>query len=266
MALVSTTEIQNFLGIPAGDVNITLIQSSVEDWIQTVFCRKTFEVTSYKERYNGTGTPYLYVDNYPIVSLSRLAVLTDNAINITNTVASAYATVSIDSTTLTLCKDGVNTLITLASYPTLAQLVAAINAVTGWSAALEMTTYSSYPTSVLQPRMGLSCGNNRTVYLEMPDDGEYDFEIRAKEGEIYLAAGFPEGENNVYVEYTAGYATIPDDIKLATLILIKNIYQRRIEESFGNTSYSVSGISLSFETDIPQQAKQILEGYRRFIV
>ena len=57
-----------------------------------------------------------------------------------------------------------------------------------------------------------------------------------------------------------------EDLALAILVLIKNIYQRRVEESFGLNSYSVAGMSVAFSQDLPSQAADILEGYRRRLV
>jgi hypothetical protein len=154
----------------------------------------------------------------------------------------------------------------LATYTTLTTLVAAINAVAGWEASLMMASYGSYPSTILTEKFGLYCGNSTWNYLEMPDVGEEDFEVYSTEGKIYLYSGFPEGSRNIFVDYVAGYSVIPEDLKLATLILIKYIYQHRSEEVFGATSYSVSGISVSFEQDLPKEVKQILSKYKRTLI
>jgi len=145
-------------------------------------------------------------------------------------------------------------------------LVAAINAESGWVAAVVMSSYGTYPSSLLVEKMGLQCINSRQVGLDMPYDGEWEFAVDAAKGIIHSSFGFGDGFRNVYVDYSAGYATIPDDLQLAVLIWIKNIYQRRSEESFGVTSYSASGISMSFENDIPIQVRQILDNYKRLLL
>ena len=268
--LVEMKDILNFLGLNAettADRNIDLIRLGVEEWIQTVHCRRTLVSANYKERYDGTGDQFLLLDNYPITVVNRLSIDTDDAIKIRNTDASSQASVSVSATAITLSKDGTSNSLSLATYTTLTTLVEAINAVAGWEASLMMASYGSYPSTILVEKFGLYCGNSTWNYLEMPDVGEEDFEVYSTEGKIYLYSGFPEGRRNIYTDYVAGYTTIPDDLKLATLILIKNIYQRRSEESFGNTSYSVSGISLSFEQDgIPIQVKQILHKYKRTLI
>jgi AAA15 family ATPase/GTPase len=95
---------------------------------------------------------------------------------------------------------------------------------------------------------------------------EWDFEVDATKGVIFSPYSFPEGYRNVYVDYDAGWTAIPEDLQLAALILIKNIYQRRSEESFGTTNYSISGMSMAFEREIPMQAKSILNQYRRILL
>lgn len=267
--LVNMKDVLKFLGLDSlttADKNIELIQNGVEAWIQTVYCRRTFTSTSYKERYDGTGTDTLLLDYYPIVSLNRLSIGTLDAISIRNTNTGAHASVSVSSTTVTLYKDGTTNALLFTSYTTFATLIAAINAISGWEAALMQSSYSSYPSTLLLEQFGLQCINNNYVYLQMPEEGEDEFEVYPNEGKIVSSFGFTEGRRNVYVDYTAGYATIPSDVQLATLILIKNIYQRRSEESFGLNSYSISGISAAFEQDMPLQARQILGKYRRTLI
>jgi len=82
------------------------------------------------------------------------------------------------------------------------------------------SAYASYPSTVLVEKFGLQCINNNYAYLEMPDEGEDDFEVYPDEGKIYLSGGFPVGHRNVFVDYTAGFATIPKDLKLGVMLII----------------------------------------------
>lgn len=269
MSLVAMKDIVVFLGLDTetiADKNLGILHTSIEAWVDR-YCGRAFSSTSYKERYDGTGTQELILDYHPIISLNRLCIGTNDGINIKNTNSSFHASVSINGTTLTLYKDGATSTLALATYTTLATLIAAINLLSGWQAELVSSSYSSYPSNVLQEQFGLQCINNRWVSLQIPDEGEDDFEVYPNEGRIFLWAGFPEGHRNVYVEYTAGYATIPEDLKLAILILIKYFYQRRVEESFGVTSYSLAGVSATFEAEgIPKQASDILHSYSRLLL
>lgn len=249
----------------AGDPTaiVTTIKDAAEAWIQNQYCKQTFESTNHKDLYDGTGDDTLLVDHYPIISVNLLAIGTDDAISVKNTNTGAHATVSVSSTAVSLYKDGTTSTLSLSTYSTFTTLVDAINALSGWSAALMSSSYASYPSTLLIPKFGLECINNNYVYLQMPDDGEDDFEVYENEGMIKLYSGFPTGRKNVYIDYTAGYATIPNDLKLAVEIIVKYLYQRRMEESFGLSSYSSGGISSSFVDKIPEQAKMILDKYRR---
>lgn len=266
--IVSAADVLTFLGLGATTDVITAIHDGVEAWVQNVYCRRTFVSTAYKEKYDGVGQEDLALKNYPIISLQRLSIGTDDAISIKNTNSSTHASVSVTSTGVSLYKDGVTTSVTFAANTTLTALVAAINALTGWSASLMASTYGPYLSTVLLEKFGLQCINSQEVYLPMPAEGEYDFEVEADKGIIHHPYSFGAGRRSVYVEYTAGYADadMPDDLQLAIKILIKNIYQKRSEEAFGANSYSVSGISVSFENDMPKEAKQVLSAYRRNIL
>jgi hypothetical protein len=272
LELVSMKEVVNFLGLDSEeteDKNLNLLALAVEDWVQNIYCHKKIVSADYTERYDGTGDQYLLLDNYPIISLDLLSIGTDDVISIKNTTTYGYATVSVSSTVVTLNLNGTSSTLALATYTTMTTLVNAINALSssGWTASLMSSSYASYPSSLLLEKMGLNCINSAYIYLPMPDDGEDNFEVYPNEGKIQFYAGFPQGHRNVYVKYTAGYATIPDDVKVAVLILIKNLYQRRSEESFGMQSYSVTGISVSFEQDpMPMQAKYLLAQYRRTLL
>ncbi len=270
MSLTNMSEVIYFLGLEesaAEDFTLKNMRDSVEAWVQNVYCRRTLESTAYKEKYDGTGNNYLTLDNYPIISFNRLSIGTDDAISIKNTNTGAHAAVTVNSTSVVLVKDGTTNTLSLTTYSTMTTLVAAINLLSGWTAALLDSDYATYPSSILLEKYGLQCINNNYVYLEMPDEGEDDFEVNPTTGIIYSPFGFPVGVRNIYVDYTAGLSTIPEDLKLAIKIIVKYLYQRRSEESFGAASFSTGGISVSFAEEIPVQALQILNGkYRRYLL
>jgi len=71
------------------------------------------------------------------------------------------------------------------------------------------------------------------------------------------------------VSYTAGYQTIPEDIKQATLLLVTDMIASNIN-SIGASSVSQGGVSYTFaqnsggDSDKVQDAKQILNNYKRW--
>lgn len=265
-SLVAIADVLTFLGLTVTDAKLTIIHAAVEDWIQTVYCRRNLVSTSYKEKYDGTGCNSLVLDNYPIIALNRLSMGFDEAMRVKNSSTFGHASVSVSSTGVTLYKDGTSSTILFTASATMSAMATAISAVSGWSATVSNTSYNSYPSNLLSEKMGLQCVNNSEASLMMPADGEWDFEVDSDKGILYSVFGFGEGTRNIYVDYQAGYATVPEDLQLATLILIKSIYQKRSEEAFGASSYSISGISMSFDKDIPMEAKQILNHYRRTLI
>lgn len=264
--LVTIANVLTFLGLTVTDDKVTIIHASVEAWIQTVYCRRNIVSTSYKEKYDGTGCNSLVLDNYPIISLNRLSMGSEEVMRVKNSSTFGHASVSVSSTGVTLYKDGASSTILFAASTTMAAMATAISAVSGWTATVSENSYSLYPSNLLSEKMGLQCFNNSEVSLLMPADGEWDFEVDSTKGILYSVFGFGEGTRNIYVSYDAGYNPIPDDLQLATMILIKNIYQKRNEESWGMTNVSISGISETFDKDIPMEARQILNHYRRTLI
>lgn len=271
-ALIFTSDLA--VGDPTADVS--LIHLAVEKWVQN-WCGRTFEVTSYKERYNGDGENFLILRQYPVVALTRLALWPLNVIRVMNTERSTNATVSVTDTGVLLYKDGVTTTLLFSAYTTFYAIVTAINAVgSGWVAVVEAPEYNNFISTELIPRYGLYCLESNWAYMQMPyQRGEDDFDVDTERGIIYLyrygqldytfgdnrsRVGFPRGTRNIFVDYQAGYSTMPEDLKMAVKIIIQMIYQRREESGFGTTSLSISGgFGTSFENEIPWEARNILE-------
>lgn len=278
-ALVSDQEIFDYIGeddsaqpVPI----ITSLRDAVEAWVQ-IYCDRNFNITSYRERYDGLSDNMLILRQYPVTGITRLSLWPADVIRVKNTMLYTNATVSTSSTAVILTRDGTSTSLTYATYPTFTQLVDAINALSasGWAATLVSPTFANFKSTELIERMGLYCLESTWVYLQMPyQRGELDFDVDSERGIIYLfryvfidnvddsrsgVTGFPRGTRNIFVDYSAGYSTIPEDLKLAIKIIVKYIYQRRDEEAFGAKSQSAGGVSFTNEGEIPWEAKQILD-------
>lgn len=281
MSIVQDFEVANFLNLTDED-DITLVlavRDSVESWIQG-YCRRTFESTSYTlEKYNGTGSKYLYLRHYPVTALYRLVSGTIDVIRIKNTSDYTTASVSVTSTGIVLEKDGTtDSTILFASYTTMATVAAAISAINGWSATVTSTTYNSYKSNSLLESFGQNCIDDNEVYLSMPNTALDGFEVNPTNGTIYYPGGFPRGFNNIFVTYTAGYSTttMPDDLKHAILMTLDENYNKWKNDTFGLSEYTIGDLSFTFaktSTDsdssgrntiaIPREAQNILGRYRR---
>jgi hypothetical protein len=281
MALVPDEEMFNFIGEDdAGDSNpqILIVRDAVESWVKK-YCNRDFVVTSYKERYDGDGTNQLVLRQYPVTQITRLSLWPTDVIRICNTGTTTNATVSCFATKVTLTKDGVDTDLLFSAYTTFGSLVTAVNALSanGWSAAVVSPSFNNFLTTELIERMGLYCLESNWVYLQMPyQRGEIDFDIDSDRGIVHLFrasmardydgtsrrdfTGFPYGTRNIFIDYKAGYTTVPDDLKMAIKIIVKYMLQKKEEESWGAQSQSVGEVSFSSEgKELPWEAKMILD-------
>ena len=69
---------------------------------------------------------------------------------------------------------------------------------------------------------------------------------------------FPRGQQNIKVVYVAGFSTTPDDLKVATQMVIDHLFNNR--GMHGVTSESVGGINQTYDWSMfPQDAQMILD-------
>ena len=84
-------------------------------------------------------------------------------------------------------------------------------------------------------------------------------------GVLYYQGGIAGGDGNVYVTYTAGYATIPDEVKSICCQAVKYLYDIREEdhsmqsERSGDYSYT----SAKLDESLPEEAIRQLKRLRR---
>ena len=278
--IVDLKDIRIWLDIAVTDNSqddvLNAVHAPVEKWVKE-YCDRDLEQTTYtKKLYDGDGENYLFLKQYPIISIERLAIGRINGIKVHNSSSDATrAVVTINTSGLVLtitggANAGSDTL-AFKDYATLTLLAAAIVALgKNWTASVVNSSYTGHASSELLPVYGAFCGNiancQSYAYLEMPDEPLTDFKVYPDKGMVYCSGGFSEGHDNVIVDYTAGYATLPTDLQLAVKILVKNIYQKREEETFGLEQGSLSYVKRVFERDIPQEAKEILSRYRKIEV
>jgi len=287
--------------IEAGAQNSVLlsIRDAAEEYVQNVYCRRNFELTSYKERYDGKGTRTLTLKNAPVVSLTKLSIGTVDVVKVCNTSSYTSSTVSVSSTGLNLMKDDVvDSSIVFLTYDTIGKVVNAINALgNSWSASSLCSIYDNYKSTELIDMMGANCIDSNWVYLQVPDKPEDTFDVYAERGQIVLPGRsdsllrdaramavnyednphwdsycnlvFPTGNRNIFVNYTAGYtsANMPADLKLAIKIITKTLYGATMQDTFGVRNYSVDRISMTLDdSEIPMEAKTILNRYRKTLI
>lgn len=81
--------------------------------------------------------------------------------------------------------------------------------------------------------------------------------------ELYDTA-FSKGRRNIYIEYTAGYAAVPEDIQTVVLDLIYKKFKDITKQRIGLSVKNVMSENVSYiYTDINPTNKKVLRAYRK---
>lgn len=203
----------------------------------------------YREYHDGSGDPYIWVDQIPVVNIDFASTNRDEAMTVKYTGGDAsYATAEVTKTHLRLRKKVSGTtssdVFALSDY-TIGTLDTAVTAVSGWT-GLVVSGYTNYSAADLIPIPALYA-NNAAVELEVPEPNEDEYELEdATTGRLYNPRLWDAGHKNIVVEYTAGYTTTPGPIKSACLDIVKMLYDLTKRdatlkaEKLGDYSYTVA--------------------------
>lgn len=256
--LTTIAKLKSFAGIVGGSDHDTPLHALITAVSRTInaLCWRTLKSTTHtQKKYNGTGEQYLFLRDYPVTALTRLAIGKRSAVRITNTSTGTTTSVGVTSTGLVLTKDGSSdTSVTFAGYATLTLLAAAVNALgSGWSAVVNNADFASFQSSEVLEAFGQSCIDTQYAYLSIPDKAEGEFELDADSGELFLSSGFPRGTGNIIVDSIAGYLAGTHDDELAHLEHLCNrvcgyFWSKRGRE--GLSSMSRGGYGESIPTDV----------------
>ena len=252
----------------AGDPTsiVEQIREATEEFVINTHCRRHFEADDYVEYRNGNGMESMLLNEIPVIQIYNLTIGYDDAIKIENSnTDTAFSTFIVASDELKLIirggdNAGEDTL-DFDDYTTLENLVDAINALeNGWVAELVETDYSTFPVTELIINPGERVvDENTTAYLKMPDYEEVDYSLDPDAGMLERQQ-WPTGYRNIRIDYRAGYETLPSDLTLGILILIKVWYDKHFEESFGLDSYNSGGASKTFQK-MPEDAVKFLSRF-----
>ena len=213
-----------------GDYLIEQLINRASD-LMNRYCHKTLKETTYLERYNGEGAK-LFLNNYPVTAVSQVCQSTVDVIRVRctdDTAFNAYVDVDQDNDEVKLIRDATTDAtidISHASYDTLSELATAINAVANWEASIMNTDYDDYPCAQLFNKYNVYCKDCYN-YLKIPDEPIDEFTADYDSGIIYLPSEFSNGFQNVFVAYTAGYASgsIPAALEQICIELVKYKYE-----------------------------------------
>jgi hypothetical protein len=101
-----------------------------------------------------------------------------------------------------------------------------------------------------------------------------EYLVYLAEGYIYMRSGWEKGHSNYKITYSAGYAAVPYDVKMACAMLANMYYDKKgsanmKSETIGNYSYTTEngvGNNTIGEIGIPPMIAGILNKYRCPIV
>ncbi len=260
------------------------------------YCRRYFVLTDYDELYNGNGDRRLILRNYPLTKVSSVRYRPVTVLKIQNNLANTpQARVSVTATGLTLVRvtSGVTTTdtsITFAGSATILAVQNAVNALgSGWSA--QGAGYDAWPSADLYCPQGVvgSDGPQPNAQGALTAAGQYaelkmhtyelaGYQLDARRGWLLRALPYtdpellqpedlvwPVGINNFRVQYTAGYATVPDDVQEACAELVAtwfvqrgrdlNLQSERVQGAF---QYTVNPNA----DQLPPRVRQLLRPYR----
>ena len=214
-------------------------------------CGRDFTQTSYTEYYSGgiyIREP-LRLRQFPVIEITRVASNPRSALRVQNTdsVSNQRATVETTPTSLRLFRVAAATPVTndlpFTTYPTITSIASAVNALgAGWSATI-VDNFANWPSADLKPLQGAATalfgGRDLELYTEdlqpfltwppgdpFGDEAGYQaltgWRLDDETGELF--ARLPRGQLNVRIDYTAGFATIPQPVQEACVQLVQDLY------------------------------------------
>jgi hypothetical protein len=197
-------------------------------------CKREFDSQQFDELYHGTDHTRLPLRQFPILSVARVAYDPVAVLRISNTSATNQrATAAVTATGLTLVRvaSGVTTTdtsVTFAGNVTLSAVAAVVNALgNGWSATVTDSAHNNRASADLRAIQGALNVRGVTAELTLHTQEMSAYEVDAARGWLTRtpAAVLPDdwrrtlwwrgGLNYWRVIYTAGYATVPEDVQEA---------------------------------------------------
>lgn len=285
-SLITLARAKNNLGdvttTPTEDAVLNTLIAAVSDAIE-VYCRRRFCATQYDELYDGVRRPVLALRHYPIVSVERVAYDPATVLTARNDASAVQrATVAVTSTgvTLTRVTSGVTATDTLAfaDYPTLDVLVAAISGLgNGWSARVTQSRYDKWASSDLRSPRGAVAAKGVDAPLKLHVRELSDFEIAPQRGWLLRSTctPWPIGDEGPFWEggrgywrivYTAGYATVPEDVQEACAQWVAALFWQTKRDP-GLVQEHVPGAFLRVPAQgMPPAVRDLLAGYRRITI
>jgi len=259
-ALTSLANLKSWLGITTStddavlEAAIDRATSRIESYLE-----RNIKQRSYAEWRNGAGVDTIRLYQWPVSQVTNVfsgavASLVVTSADATDLRASVAVNQEIDTPSVVLTRTtqaGVTTATTLslATYPTTALLGAEISRTDGF----DCTIGKDIRSVQLRPRAGADT-RLATVTLygaDIASEYTYDYPTgRLSIDRSWFAywpldkGVMPNAMKSVLIEYTAGYATVPDDVEQACIEVASMLYRDRrrdgnlVSEGLGDYSYT----------------------------
>jgi hypothetical protein len=248
---------------------ITAVSKAIEQYTGRVFAS-----TQHDELYNGLGQRRLVLRHIPVISVARVAGNPISVLEVSNTSGSNQrATVSVTSTGMSLVRvaSGTTTTSTLtfAANTTIGALKTAIDALgNGWSATLPDADYTSWASADLRAVQGALNAKDVTAALKLHTeeltayevDIDKGFLLRSDQGTLLAADGpcWSGGPNYWRVVYTAGYATVPENVQEACAQWVAALFWQTKRDPGLRQEQMPSVISRAPYGGMPEGVRQLL--------
>ncbi len=258
-ALTSLSNLKSWLGITASTDDAVLERaidratSRIESYLE-----RNIKERSYAEWRSGAGVDTIRLHQWPVTTVTsvfsgNIAVMVigakGNNLRASIAVNQETPTPAVVATYTDIAGATTATSIPFATYPTVSDVAAQIGA----TGAFNATVTKNLRAVQMRPRAGADCVlASMTLYgADTPSEFTYDYE----RGRLTIDRSWfaywplqkgvmPNVAKSILVEYTAGYATTPDDIEQACIEVASMLYRDRRRdgnlqsEGLGDYNYS----------------------------
>lgn len=262
------------------DALIDSLLTAMSRYVEKYCDVESWLTASYTEYHDGNGAGYIALRNRPVTAVTRIATCPRTVLEIANTSTSvqrAYVSVSSTGITLVSTASGSDTTTSLlfATYPTLAQLATAIEAVSGWDAVVSTEDANRLCSDLryIQHAGAKESAAELEMYVEeLPVS-------RIIEDTSTIWGCFPCGIQNIEVKYTAGYANVdalPEDLEQGVVALVGGMFRMTQTSSGGGGGvkrekigdyeiehFDTTALTTTNLNTVSMDAYVLLQAYRR---
>lgn len=241
--LIVAADLTTFRLASTDSTRIAQAISAASELVES-YCDRTFSSTAYAEWIKAEGDT-LRLSEYPLVDGTAVVIRAPmDAVTLTlSSSTRKFNSILVDKTKLHLDANGSRTSLTLASYNTMALLVAALSS--PWSGEV---VYEDSPAT-LKPCAVPMGDTNSVATLECAGELATDYDVLEDIGRIDLGK---RCTGWYYCSYTAGYASLPADLKQVVVQLTADLCESQAanplltKESLGDYSYELKATGASF--------------------